>query len=153
MFLFIPKKIKRFSYLISIPLSLKVQLYSLVLSGTIKLRIFFIAANFDTLPRAQKLGSFHEFFFQEHPYVNKICAKFQGQKIHQKKDIESLPTCVVVDFHFYQLCHLLKDWKLFLLPWNFCYEITFMMIMRVSNFKFKIFTPKKIFEIYQHVFL
>jgi len=71
--------------------------------------IFFIAANFDTLPRAQKLGFFHEVFLQEHPYLNNICAKFQGQKIHQKKDIESLPTCVVVDFHCYQLCHLLKD--------------------------------------------
>jgi len=25
-----------------------------------------------------------------------MCTKFQGQKIHQKKDIQNLPTCVVV---------------------------------------------------------
>jgi len=31
-----------------------------------------------------------------HFYINSICAKFQGQNIYQKKDIQNLPTCVPV---------------------------------------------------------
>jgi len=38
-------------------------------------------------------------FLQAHLYVNNVYAKFQGQKIHPKKDIQSLPTCVAVNFH------------------------------------------------------
>jgi len=33
-------------------------------------------------------------------YVDNMCAKFQGQKIHMKKDIQNLPTCVVVRMIF-----------------------------------------------------
>jgi len=83
---------------------------------TIHLRTFsftvkekFIAANFDT-PQGLKNWFFvMKFFLEENLYVNNICAKFQGQKIYTKRDIQSLPTCVVVNFHCSQLCHLLKD--------------------------------------------
>jgi len=132
----------------------------IVQSSAIHLRIFactvkenFIVANFDTLPRFEKLVFYHEFFLQDHLYVNNICEKFQGQKIHPKKDIQSLPTCEVVNFHCCQLCHLFKDWNISFLPWNFCHEITYMSIIYMPNFKFKRFTPKKVFEIYQHVLL
>jgi len=37
-----------------------------------------------------------KFLERKHIYVNNMCAKFQGQKIHKKKDIQSLPTCVAV---------------------------------------------------------
>jgi len=38
-------------------------------------------------------------------YVNKICSKFQGPKIHTKKYINNLPTCVSCkgQFQYYQL--------------------------------------------------
>jgi len=36
------------------------------------------------------------FFSQHRLYVNNTSTKFQGQNIHQKKDIQNLPTCVVV---------------------------------------------------------
>jgi len=37
-----------------------------------------------------------KFLAQHHFYVNNMCAKSQGQKIHKKIDIQNLPTCVVV---------------------------------------------------------
>jgi len=37
-----------------------------------------------------------KFFSQDLLYVNNICARFQGQKIYTKKDIQNLPTCVAV---------------------------------------------------------
>jgi len=40
---------------------------------------------------------------QDHLYVNNISAKFQGQKIHTQKDIQNLPTCVVMRMIFLAL--------------------------------------------------
>ena len=34
-----------------------------------------------------------KFFLQDQPYVNKMCAKFQVQKIHLQKNIQNLPLC------------------------------------------------------------
>jgi len=62
---------------------------------------------------AEKLFFYHDFFLKYHLYVTNICAKFWGQKIHPRKDIHSLPTCVVLNFYCCQLCHLLKDWNFF----------------------------------------
>jgi len=33
---------------------------------------------------------------KNHLYDNNMCTKFQVQKIHYKKDIQNLPTCVAV---------------------------------------------------------
>jgi len=60
----------------------------------------FTVANFDTLPRAEKLLIYYEILLQNSFYVNSMCAKFQGQKSNTKKDIQNLPTCVVVRNHF-----------------------------------------------------
>ena len=35
----------------------------------------------------------HKFFLQNQPYVNKMCAKFQVQKIHLQKNVQNLPLC------------------------------------------------------------
>jgi len=37
-----------------------------------------------------------KFLARHHLYDNNMCAIFQGQKIHTKKDIRNLPTCVAV---------------------------------------------------------
>jgi len=37
----------------------------------------------------------YENFGKDHFSVDKMCAKFQGQKKHKKEDILILPTCVV----------------------------------------------------------
>jgi hypothetical protein len=71
---------------------------------------FFTAANFDSLSKIELFFIFHEIFGKKHIYFNKIKKKIQGQKIDlKKKDINNLPTCVVVGnnggkpFHCYQL--------------------------------------------------
>jgi len=44
------------------------------------------------------------FLSQHHIFVNKACRKFQGQKFHLKKDVQNLPTCVVVKkIHYCQI--------------------------------------------------
>jgi hypothetical protein len=70
---------------------------------------FFTAANFDSLPKFELLFSCHEVLEQKPFCVNNIWYKFQDQIINKTKDINNLPTCVVVGrsggkpFHCYQL--------------------------------------------------
>jgi len=52
-----------------------------------------------TLTASQELKNWYftrKFLSQHHLYVNNTYTKFQGQKIHQKKDIQNLPRCVAV---------------------------------------------------------
>jgi len=53
----------------------------------------------------------------------------------------------------YQLWQSSKDWNFNFLTWKFFHETIFMLIICVPNIKSKIFTQKKILEIYQHVLL
>jgi len=57
-----------------------------------------------TLTPSQGLKIFFftmNFFAQHRLYVNNMHDKFKGQKIKEKKDIQNLPTCVVVKkFHY-----------------------------------------------------
>jgi len=54
----------------------------------------FNAANFNSLPRARNWFFTMNILSQHHLYVNNTCTKFHSQKIHQKKDIQNLSTCV-----------------------------------------------------------
>jgi len=56
----------------------------------------FTTTNFDTLPRIEKKISI-KFLSWDHLYVDNMCVKFRGQKIHTKKDVWNLPTCVVIE--------------------------------------------------------
>jgi len=38
-----------------------------------------------------------KFLAWDHLYVDNMCVKFQGQKIHTKEVIQNLPTCVVLE--------------------------------------------------------
>jgi len=76
-----------------------------------------------TLTTSQELKNWYftmKFLSHHHVYVNNTCTKFQGQKIHPKKDVQNLPTCVVVkQFHYCQLWHPPKGWKIAYLLWLF----------------------------------
>jgi len=54
-----------------------------------------IATNFDTLPRIEIFFAM-KFLARNHLYADNMCFKFQVQKIYPKKDIQNLPTCVVL---------------------------------------------------------
>jgi len=90
------------------------------------------------------------FLSQHHLYGNNTCIKFQGQKIHQKKDIQNLPTRVAVR-KFSLLSNLTPSQRLkFFFPWKFwnnkfCMLITYLQISRPKD------QYKKIFTIYLHV--
>jgi len=65
-----------------------------------------------TLTASRELKNWYftmKFLPHYHLYFNNTCTKFQGKKIYQKIDIQSLPTCVVVNFHGYQLCRPPKN--------------------------------------------
>jgi len=52
-----------------------------------------------TLTASQGLKNWYftmNFLSQHHLYFNNTCTKCQGQKFHQKKDIQNLPTCVAM---------------------------------------------------------
>jgi len=98
----------------------------------------FNAANFDSLSRVEKLVFYHEFLSQHHLYVNNMCTKFQVQEIPPKKEIQNLPTCVVVKK--YSLLPTLtpsQGLKFFILPWNFWNSNFSMLITYAPNFKDK----------------
>jgi hypothetical protein len=97
-----------------------------------------------------------KFLEQKYLCVNKIWYKFQGQIINKTKDINNLPTCVVVGtkrgkpFHCYQLWHPPNGWEIVYLPWTSWHNMIFMMKKILPNFKANRFTNKKLFKIYQH---
>jgi len=41
-----------------------------------------------------------KFLAEDNLYVDNMCDKFQGQKIHPEKHIQNLPTCVVARMIF-----------------------------------------------------
>ena len=56
----------------------------------------FTAANFDTLPRIEEIICAQRNFGVNFFDVGYMCENFQVQKIHIKKHIQNLATCVVV---------------------------------------------------------
>jgi len=94
-------------------------------------------------PEGWKISFFPWNFFHKIISMLIMYAKFQGQKIYTKKDIWNLPCEAMRKIHYGQLWHPPKDWNFFLLPWNFCHEITSMLILCVPNFKVKRLTPQR----------
>jgi len=93
-----------------------------------------------------------KFLEQEVLYVNNIFSKFQCQKINKKK-IFTIYQHVSFweNFHYCQLWHPPKGWKIVFLPWIFFQEIISMLKTCDPNFKAKIFIQKKICKFDQHV--
>jgi hypothetical protein len=85
--------------------------------------------------------------------IKKNQAKFQGQKIHEKKVIQNLPTLVVVVESFSLLPTLTTSQRLhyFLFAMKFLEKNIFMLLTYGKNFKAKKLIGKYILTIYQHV--
>jgi len=62
--------------------------------------MFFNATHFDTLLRIEYFFFAMKFLAWDCLYADKVCSKFQVQKIYTKKDIRNLPTCIVVRMIF-----------------------------------------------------
>jgi len=117
---------------------------------------------FSLLPTLTTSQRFNSFFFamkileQKLLYVNKICSKFQGQKINKRKIITiyqhvSFWETIVETISLLQLWHPSKGLKIAYLLWKFFHKVFSMLITFVTNFKSKKFIQRKIFKIYQHV--
>jgi len=95
----------------------------------------FTTANFDTLPRAEKLLIEYwlcNFFSQNYFYVYNMCDKFQGQERNTKNDIQNLPSTNMCSykkpFDYYLLWHPPKGWEFFFFTWIFWHQTIYMLI-------------------------
>jgi len=99
----------------------------------------FIATNFDTPKRLRNCLFTIKILAQHDLHDKNNNAKFQGQKIHQNKVIQNLPTLVVVVEKFSLLPTLTASQRLnyFSFSMKFSEKTLFMLITYCKNFKAK----------------